>query len=535
MTKPAEFILHATLAVVFALGLGGAPKADARTLRWSHQHDIASLDPMAADDGFTQGFQGWFYEALTGYDQDLKLVPMLAERWDNPEPSKWVFYLRAGVSFHDGSPFTADDVIFSWRRSLTPGSAIRHIGAKAVQVNKIDDHTIEVVTPVPNPILPRDWALLYIMSKPWAQRNRAGRVGEAKPGSSPYASRHENGTGPFRVTDRQPRARTVLKRYEGYWNPDIPGNVTQVVFQPIAKASERVAALVSGNMDIVMPVPPESLPSLENAADVRIMNAPEARVIFIGMDQHRKELLFSSVKGKNPFKDKRVRSAMGLAIDVQDINRRAMNGAGQAVGTIIADRINGYDPAFGAPYTSNVDQARKLLTDAGYPDGFSVRLACPEGLYADDTRVCAAIVQMLARIGIRVDVAVRDNMMPPARGLPRAVPDDSMYLLSWAPRNQDAAGALFALVSCRDSAAGAGWLNLGGYCNREIDALTARIEAEPDLARRNIMIKEAFAMLRNDYGYLPLLQPPMSWGVRKDIRLTQRANNVLDVRSIVMP
>jgi peptide/nickel transport system substrate-binding protein len=526
---------QAALAAAVAASLAFSAGAAAKTLHWSYQGDATSMDPMALNETFTLGFQGNIYETLAGYDGNLKLTPLLAESWENPEPTKWVFHLRKGVTFHDGSPFTADDVIFSWKRSLTPGSDMKGYGAKATEIKKIDDHTVEVITPTPNPILPRDWTFLYMMSKTWAEKNKTTEATNVKGGESNYANLHENGTGPFIVVDRQPDVKTTLKRYDGYWNKSVPTNVTDIVFQPITQESTRVAALISGEMDIVLPVPVQDWPRLESEPNVQVLNEPEARAVFIGMDQHRDELLFSNVKGKNPFKDKRVRQAVVLAVDTNVINQKIMRGAAKPLGTLIADKINGYDESFGAPYKPDVAKAKKLLADAGYPDGFSVQLDCPNDRYVKDEKVCQAEASMLARIGIKIDLQAQTKTKYFAKILLQAGNNTSMYMLGWTPSSIDAANSLTNLVSCRDAKTAAGQFNLGGYCNKEIDALTQKIDTETDQAKRNTMIKEAFTMLRNDYGYLPLHQQPMSWGIRKGIKVAQRADDVLDIRNVVMP
>jgi peptide/nickel transport system substrate-binding protein len=530
-----RYFQQAAVAAALAVSLGMTPSVDAKTLKWAYQGDMMSLDPMSLNETFTLGFQSWFYETLTAYDKDLKLVPMLAERWENPEPTKWVFHLRKGVTFHDGSPFTADDVIFSSQRSLTPGSDMKGYGANATDTKKIDDHTVEVTTPTPNPILPRDWTFLYMMSKSWAEKNKTTEATNVKGGESNYANLHENGTGPFMVVDRQPDVKTTLKRDDGYWNKSMPSNVTDVVFQPITQESTRVAALISGEMDIVLPVPVQDWPRLESEPNVQVLNEPEARAVFIGMDQHRDELLFSSVKGKNPFKDKRVRQAVVLAVDTNVINQKIMRGAAKPLGTLIADKINGYDESFGAPYKQDAAKAKKLLADAGYPDGFSVQMDCPNDRYVNDEKVCQAVASMLARVGIKIDLLAQTKSKYFAKILLQAGNNTSMYMLGWTPSSIDAANALTNLVSCRDAKTAAGQFNLGGYCNKEIDALTVKIDTETDQAKRNAMIKEAFTMLHNDYGYLPLHQQPMSWGIRKGIKVAQRADDVLDIRNVVMP
>lgn len=530
---------HTATAAVIAItaGVMVAPSTvNAKTLRWAYQGDVGSLDPMALNETFTLGFQNWFYEALTTYDKDLNLVPALAEKWENPEPTKWIFHLRQGVTFHDGTPFTAEDVIFSWQRAMTSGSDMKGYAGKASDIKKIDDHTIEVTTPTPNPILPRDWIFLYIMSKDWAEKHNTTEATNVKGGESNHANMHENGTGPFIIVDRQPDIKTTLKRYDGYWDKNIPTNVSEIVFQPIAQESTRVAALISGEMDIVMPVPVQDWPRLESEPEVQVLNEPEARAIFIGMDQERDELLFSDVKGKNPFQDKRVRQAIDLTVDTNVINQKIMRGAAKPLGTLIADKINGYDESFGKPYELDVDTAKTLLAEAGYPDGFTVQMDCPNDRYVNDEKICQAVASMLARIGIKIDLLAQTKSKYFAKILPQAGNQTSMYLLGWTPSSIDAENTLTNLVHCRSTTNSAvAQFNLGGYCNPDIDALTAKIGVETDQDVRNAMIIEAFTLLRDDYGYLPLHQQPMSWGVRKGITVAQRGDDVMDIRNVVLP
>jgi peptide/nickel transport system substrate-binding protein len=493
---------QAALAAAIAASLAFSAGAAAKTFHWSYQGDATSMDPMALNETFTLGFQGNIYETLAGYDGNLKLTPLLAESWENPEPTKWVFKLRKGVKFHDGSPFTADDVIFSWKRSLTPGSDMKGYGAKASDIKKIDDYTIEVTTPTPNPILPREWVFLYIMSKSWSEKNKTTEATNVKgDNQGNYANLNANGTGPFMLASRQPDVKTVLKRYDGYWNKNIKTNVDEVIFQPITQEATRVAALISGEMDLVQPVPVQDWKRLEDAKGVKPLTAPEARAIFIGMDQDRDELLFSDVKGKNPFKDPKVREAVVLAVDTKAINEKIMRGAAKPLGSLIATAINGYDDSFGAPYKPDPERAKKLLAEAGYPKGFTVTMDCPNDRYVNDEKANQTL----------------------------------FYLGGGTPSSTDAHNTLLNLASCRNAKTAAGQFNLGGYCNKKVDELTDKIGVETDQAKRNAMIKEAFEIVRNDYGYLPLHQQPMSWGVKDNIQVIQRADDVLDLRDVVLP
>jgi peptide/nickel transport system substrate-binding protein len=519
-------------ALVFAAGLS---QAQARTLHWAYQGDAASMDPMALNETFTLGFQNNIYEPLVAYDGQLKLVPALALSWENPEPTKWIFKLRQGVKFHDGSPFTADDVIFSWKRSLTPGSDMKGYGAKAADIKKLDDYTVEVTTPSPNPILPREWAYLFMMSKTWSEKNKTLEATNVKGDNANYANLNANGTGPYMVSSRQPDIRTVLKKFDGYWDKKMPGNADEVIFQPITQEATRVAALISGEMDIVQPVPVQDWKRLEDAKGVKPLTGAEARAIFIGMDQSRDELLFSNIKGKNPFKDIRVREAVVLSVDTKAINEKIMRGAAKPLGSLIATAINGYADSFGAPIAPDLARAKKLMVEAGYPDGFEVTMDCPNDRYVNDEKVCQAVSAMLARIGVKINLLAQTKSKYFGKILPQAGNLTSMYMLGWTPTSIDAHNALLNLAACRDTKTAAGQFNLGGYCNPKVDALTAQIGAETDQVKRNAMIKQAFDIVRADWGYLPLHQQPMSWGVKDTIKVVQRADDVLDLRNVVMP
>ena len=329
--------------------------------------------------------------------------------------------------------------------------------------------------------------------------------------------------------------KTVLKRYDGYWNKNIKTNIDEVIFQPITQEATRVAALISGEMDLVQPVPVQDWKRLEDAKGVKPLTAPEARAIFIGMDQSRDELLFSDVKGKNPFKDPKVREAVVLAVDTKIINDKIMRGAAKPLGSLVATSINGYDESYGAPYKPDPERAKKLLAEAGYPKGFSVTMDCPNDRYVNDEKICQAVAGMLTRVGIKVNLLAQTKSKYFGKILLQAGNQTSMYMLGWTPSSTDAHNALLNLAGCRDAKTASGQFNLGGYCNKKVDELITQIGTETDQAKRNAMIKEAFGIVRAEYGYLPLHQQPMSWGVKDNIKVIQRADDVLDLRDVVLP
>uniref|UniRef100_UPI0035664AB3 ABC transporter substrate-binding protein n=1 Tax=Cohaesibacter celericrescens TaxID=2067669 RepID=UPI0035664AB3 len=298
-------------ATLSALALTAPVQAE--TFKFAFQGDVTSLDPYSLNETFTLGFQGNIYEGLVSFDENLQLIPALAESWENPEPNKWIFHLRKGVKFHDGADFNADDVIFSWKRALSKGSDLRGRAGTISEMTKIDDYTVEAITPTPSPVLMLDLTQLYMMDKEWSEKNGTTEATSASDtNSNNYASMHTNGTGPFVLAERQPDVKTHLVRFDGYWK-DIKSNVTSVEFTPIKQAATRVAALVSGELDLVFPVPVQDWRRLEDSEGVKPLNGPEARTIFLGMDQFRDELRYSNVKGKNPFKDIRVRKAFAHA------------------------------------------------------------------------------------------------------------------------------------------------------------------------------------------------------------------------------
>ena len=329
-------------AAALAICLSAPAPAEAKTFRYAFQGDAQSLDPHGLNETFTLGFLGNVYEGLAAYDSNLQLVPGLAVSWKTLSPTKWLFNLRKGVKFHNGDPFTADDVIFSWKRTLTEGSDQKVRGALIRNIVKLDDYPSEVETPSPTPTLVRELVWLYILDKKWAVANNATEAESPKSAetSSRFASLHENGTGPFMIASREPDVKTVFKRAPNYWKK-IKSNVDEVVFTPISQNGTRVAALISGELDLAYPIPVQDWARLRSADGVSPLTGPEARTIFLGMDQARDELLYSNVKGKNPFKDLRVRQAFAHAINLEAIKQKVMGGASTPTGLMEIGRASG--------------------------------------------------------------------------------------------------------------------------------------------------------------------------------------------------
>jgi len=243
------------------------------------------------------------------------------------------------------------------------------------------------------------------------------------------------------------------------------------------------------------------------------------------MDQTRDELLFSNVKGKNPFKDIRVREGIYRAIDVDLIKTRVMRGLSTPSALMIAPELFRLSNEFTRPAFDPIG-AKKLLIEAGYPDGFEVGMDCTNDRYVNDEAICQAIVGMLARIGVKINLLAQPKAQYFAKVLRTGNFNTSFYLLGWTPGTQDSHNVLFEIVGCRDNPGSArGQTNLGGYCNKKLDEITDKVLVEADAAKRDLLIKAAYEMLTKDFGYIPLHQQSLAWGVSKKVSLTLRADN----------
>ncbi len=511
------------LAAAALLTLASSLLANAQTIRIANQGDALSLDPHSLNESLQLSTDANVYDTLVGRNKDLTVAPLLATSWKQTSPTVWRFELRKGVKFHDGTPFTADDVLFSFARAAGEGSDMKSNTTDIKEVRKDGDFAIEIETKGPFPILPDVITQLMIMSKKWCEDNKATLPVDRRKGIENTASFKANGTGPYRVRERQPNVRTVFTRNPTYWGK-IEGNVQEVIFTPISNPATRVAALVSGEIDVMEPVPVQDVARINASPNARVIAGPELRTIFLGMDQKRDELLYSSVKGKNPFKDKRVRQAFYQAIDINGIQRTVMRGASRPTALMVGPGINGWTAEQDKRLPYDIEAAKKLLADAGYPTGFEVTMNCPNDRYVNDGQICQSVAANLARIGVKVNLATETKGTYFPKILRR---DTSFYLLGWTPTTYDSHNALTALMACPDDKTGAGQFNLGAYCNPKVDELTKKIQSETDKPKRDAMIKEAFALHTDDVGHLPLHQQALAWGVSKKVELTQMADNYM--------
>jgi len=505
----------AAAAMLFAFG-----SAQAVTLRVANVGDVQSMDPHSLNETLQLSFTASVYEALVGRDKKMGLTPLLATKWTQKTPTVWRFDLRRGVKFHDDTPFSADDVVFSLKRAADPGGDMRGYTSSFKEVRKIDDHTVEIETTSPNPILPDVLTNVYVLSKKWCEDNKALVPVDRRKGVENTASFKANGTGPFRLKERQPSTRTVLVRNFNYWDkPET--NIDEVVFTPIGNDATRVAALLSGEIDVMEPVPLQDVERIRSAGKFTVLQGPELRTIFLGMDQKRDELLFSNVKGKNPFKDRRVRQAFYQAIDIEAIKTRVMRNASTPTALMVAPGVRGFQADMNKRLPYDTEAAKKLLAEAGYPNGFEVGMNCPNDRYVNDGQICQAVAASLARINVKVNLQTETKVSYFPKILRR---DTSFYLLGWTPSTGDSHDALSALIATPNDK-GQGQFNLGSYSNPKVDELTQKIQSETDEKKRNEYIREAFKLHQDDVGHIPLHQQALAWGFSNKVNLTQLPDN----------
>src|SRR6266849_988882 len=355
-----QSLLTATTVSIVAFAMS---PASAQTVRYANQGELKSLDPYTLNESTTHGHLGNVYEGLIARDKDLNIIPALAESWETPEPTRWRFHLRKGVKFQNGDPFIAADT----------------------NVVKIDDYTVDFVLSSPNPILHALWGTWYIMDKKWAEANNVVEPTPVAATTPSFASLHTNGTGAFTIESHQPGVKTVFKVNPNWWQKP-RHNIKEIIFTPIGSDATRVAALLSGEVDVIEPVPTQDISRVDSSPNAQVLKGPEIRTIFLGMDQVRDELLYSNIKGKNPFKDVRVREAFFRAIDVELIKTRVMRGLSTPSALMIAPQLFPLSKDFTRP-KFDPDGAKKLLAEAGYPDGFEVTMDCPNDRYVNDAAI----------------------------------------------------------------------------------------------------------------------------------------------------
>ena len=514
------------LSCLILAGLAGLPMmAQAQTLRWASQGDPLTMDPHSQNEGLTNAVNGQVYERLIERDRQLNLVAALATSWQQTGPLTWRFKLRGGVSFHDGAPLTADDVVFSVQRAQLPTSTFA-VYANAVGTPvAVDAETVEFRLAKVNPVFLQHLASLSIMNKAWCEKHRVTRPQDFKNKEESYAGFNANGTGPFRLVSRQTGIKTTFKRNPSWWGR-FDGNVQDIVYTPISNDATRLAALVSGEIDFVLDPAPRDIARLRNTAGVKVIDGPENRLIFLGMDQQRDELLHGSVKNKNPFKDLRVRQALYHAIDIETLRVKLMNGQSVPTGGLTPSPLGAYnDPALEARLPFDLARARALMAEAGWADGFEVTIDCPNNRYINDEEICIALAGMWSQLKVKVKV----NAMPRALYFPKLEKfDTSLYLLGWGGAVTDAETTITPVLRYPTDS-GVGIFNSGRVRNEKFEQLAVAQAQEADVKKREELVKAALREYKTQVHLIPLHRQVVPWAARSNVEVVHRADNWLEV------
>lgn len=490
------------LLTTLAAALLSGTALQAATLRWARSTDASTLDPHAVNNGPNHALLHQVYEPLLIRTADGRLQPTLATAWkQTSDPAVWEFQLRRGVKFHDGSLLTADDVVFSLQRARSPTSDMKAVLVSIAEVAKVDPFTVRIKTTGPNLLLPDSLTNIQIMSAAWARTNGAEQPQSASAKEENHATRHVNGTGPFTLVSREPDARTVLQRFAGYWGRGLfPLEIDELVYLTIKSPATRVAALLSGEVDFVQDVPVQDIARLSADPKLRVNQAAENRVIFLGLNVGAEPLKYSDVKDRNPLADRRVREAFQWAIDRQALKTAVMRGLSVPTGIVSPPFVHGYDKSLDVVTRPDLARARRLLAEAGYPQGFSLTLHCTNDRYINDEAICQAVGGFLARIGVKVAVVARPLAQQTAA---INTLDTDFYLYGWGVPTYDSAYIFDYLVHTRGKNS-RGATNATRYSNPALDEKIVSLASEGTRSKRDATLREIWQVVQKDLIYLPL-------------------------------
>jgi peptide/nickel transport system substrate-binding protein len=500
----------AALAIGIATSLSGSANAE-NVLRFtSIAGGAATMDPHSLYEAENRVASEQVYEALIDIDSNLAIVPQLALIWKPLNPTTWEFELRPDVTFHDGTTFTAADVLFSIERARAEESDVSVFVDGIARVEAIDDHKVRFTTVGPDPSLWLKLAEVAIMSKTWAEQHGVTRPADYKrTREETHASRHANGTGPFMVKEFEPHGRWVMVRNPAWWGATDPPLKIDRILHIWKDDPENVAALLAGEIDLLQAVPYWALDQIRRTPGLKLAHGIKLLTMYFGLNQGSAELRSSNVKGRNPFKDKRVRQAMAYAIDVEPVLRPLMGDLFIPAGTLVAPGVNGYAPDLDQPPPHDPERAKALLGEAGYPDGFSATLDCPSEWGDDEIATCKGVAEQLGSVGIEVavDLLSTDELYTKLYKTRQCdffldgehmEPDSERVLREWFGQNNR---------------------NVTGYANSRVDQLIEKIRTEMVTYARDAYLEEAWRIVTGDVVYLPIRHGVTVFAMRENLEI----------------
>ncbi|MFV3130801.1 ABC transporter substrate-binding protein [Niveispirillum sp. KHB5.9] len=498
--------------LILALLLLLAPmEAPAQTVTIAVQAEPSSVDPHFSATGVNQELAAHVFDTLIARDATLALVPGLATAWRRVDAVTWEFDLRDGVRFHDGSPFTADDVIYSFRRAPTVPFSPASFAGRVAQVKEIvalSPNRLRMVTRKPYAQLPYDISFITILPK---------GLGTKVATEDFNAGKAAIGTGPYRFIRWAHGDRIELVRNEDYWGPK-PG-FANVTFRYISNDAARVAALLSGNVDVIDAVPPADIDWLRRRSDLNLLQSPTVTLLYLHLDSARDDSPFvQAPSGGNPLRKADIRRALSLAIDRQLLIDKVLSGAGVPANQMVPMGSVGFNPDI-PPAAHDLTEAKRLLAAAGLSKGFRLTLHATNNRYVGDGLVSQAVAAMLARAGIEVAV----EPLPKSVFLPRASKlEFSVLQYGFGSVTGTSLLGMRSVVGSFDPTRGSGGINRGRYSNPEVDRLIDAAEQAPDAAAYEENLRGAAAILAADTGIIPLYHPTTNWAARKHINMQPR-------------
>jgi peptide/nickel transport system substrate-binding protein len=517
------FVVVSRLIVVLAVAIGLTRPLAAQDLRIGLASEPTSLDPHYHALSPNIGISWHIFERLVSTDANEALQPRLAESWKVlPDGVTWEFKLRANVKWHDGSPFTADDVVHSIERvPAVPNSpGLFSYATRGKKVTKVDDLTVHISTGAPSPLTPNDMAAVFIVSKANAGASTTADFNSGKGAI---------GTGPYKFAEYVPGDRIVMQRNDAYWGPKPAW--ARITFKPIKAGPARTAALLAGDVDVIDDVPTADLARLKTEAKVELFQKPSNRSIFLALDQFRDDSPFVKAKDgsaiKSPLRDKRVRLALSKAINRDAMVSRVMEGAALPAAQFLPEGYFGIVKG-AKPVAFDAEGARKLLAEAGVPNGFRLTIHGPNGRYTNDVKIIEALAQMFTRVGVDTTI----ETVPPGPFFTRAStgangqPEFSVMLLGWSPSTGENSGALRPQLATFDRDKGTGTANRGRYSNPALDALVDEALKTVDDTKRAEILARATALAIEDTAWIPLHYQINTWAARKGLSVEARSDEL---------
>ena len=495
--------------------------ANAQELRIGLGNEPTAMDPHYHNLSPNNSLLSHVFESLVDQDERQRLQPGLAESWRTIDDTTWEFKLRRDVKFHDGTPFTADDVIFSFERAPNVEGSPSSFGiyARGKTFTKVDDHTVHIKTAAPYPLMPNDVSQVFVVSRKHGQGAKTPDYNSGKAAI---------GTGAFKFVEYTPGNRIVLQRNDQYWGQKPAWQ--RVIFRGIKSDPSRVAALLAGDVDLIEQVPSTDMERLKKDAKVTISQTVSNRIIYLHLDHFRDDSPFVRAKDggaiKNPLRDRRVRSAISKAIDRDAIVSRVMEGEAIKAGQLLPEGFFGVSPKL-KPVAYDPNGAKKLLAEAGVPNGFRLTIHSPNDRYPNDARIAEAVGQMLSRIGIDTQVVTMTQgvfFRDASTGSPDKGPKFSFILVGWGSGTGEASSPLKSLLATFDREKGMGASNRGRYSSPQVDKLINDALATVDDRKRADLLARATEVAIDDVGIIPLHYQVNTWAMRRGFSYKPRTD-----------